>query len=355
MMKLEWNSSILASKGETVDSLVIKGVLLDSSVNKNGWMISEEDLPELAKQCAGVPLCLDHGTSVRDVIGGVKSGFYDPYTKQVMFEAEVDDPAIIRSITKGRLKYVSIGANAGSICSSCGKTNRPTKLCNCKGAHSIIKPFQLKEVSIITDPAYAGAEFSPVSFAAAVEKELESSLQIEDKKVISEEIKVEQTLEVKTKMEEKKLTDENKTETTVKASLDPETVNLIAKLVQKTEDCITKMTNKMEEETKKKETEEVKKKKSEEEEAKKKENAKFEETISALKQEIATLKQEKKKEPDPEEEEEEEKPKEAKKKETIGAKVETQKVITADAKPGNMVEAMWADVRKAAKDFGIIG
>jgi len=346
-MNLEWQSFITsASKEVNPTSLVIKGTLIDSSVNKNGWAISEEDLPKLASQVKGVQLRIDHGTSVRDIVGGCNFGMFDPVSKNVMFEAEIDDPAMITLVKKGRVKYVSIGATARTICSECGKQNRPIKTCKCEGAHSIVKDFMLKEVSLVTDPAYDKSEFSPVSFAASVEKGLELELS----KVI-EETKVEEVLEIKTKMEENKVT-ENKIvepiETKVTASLDTATVKLIANLIEKAELAISKM-------EKKEVVEEAAKKEVVEDEAKKKESVKLEEMVRAIiKEEVEKIKKEFPPKKPVDEEEEKEPCKEAKKKETIGAKVETEKVITAEAKPTNMVEAMWSDVRKAAKDLQIL-
>ena len=356
-MELQWNSSLTASNNEVNPQiLVIKGTLLDNSVNKNGWQISEEDLPRLASQVAGLQLRCDHGRSIRDVIGGMTSATYDSETKKVMFEAEVDDPSVIRSITRGRLKNVSIGAQAQSICSICKTPNRPVKTCKCEGGHSIIKDFKLKEVSIITEPAYPEAsEFSPVTFAASVEKELE----FDDKKLINEETKVEQTLEENKIMEEKNVSEVKTAETTnIVATVDPTLVEAITNLVKKNSEYLDFLAKEKEEKEKEmKEKSESKMK----EENEKTEAFKLEEKVKAIiKEELSKMEkkpaEEMKEEKKETEEEEEETEKEEcdKSMKTAGAKVETNEVVTASSTSTNMVEAMWSDVKKAAKDLRIL-
>jgi hypothetical protein len=347
---IKWNEYFQASTGEINPSvLVIKGVMLDSTVNKNGWFVPEESLLDVAKQSKNLSLRVDHSKNVRDIVGEVKDAFVDPSTKRVLFEAEVDDPDIIRLITKKRVDSVSIGVKAETFCSNCGeRVIKGIKKCECKNSSLVLKNIKVDELSIVTYPAFNGTKFEPVSFAASVDKELQ--LQSELEKVV-EEPKVHETLVNKDKMEEKNMVETN-TETVkpveVKASLDETTYKLISGLTEKVSGLGTR-NEKMEA------SEIARKQELEEEENKKKESLKLEETIRTIvKEEISKV--EPKKESKPVEEEEEEEKEECKKRTEplkAGAKVNSE-IITADSTPKNMIEGMWDDIKIASKKLEII-
>ena len=175
-LKFDWQTNFTAdSKLTDAGTLVIAGELVNGDICANNFALDSEELPSVASQVKDATLRVDHSKSARDVIGGLKVGTYDAKAKKVMFEAEVDDPVIQRSIMKGRLKYVSIGATADAYCSKCGKESKP-RMCDCKGAHDVIKNIRLKEASIVTEPAYNTSSFSPKGFIAAVEDALSNGI-----------------------------------------------------------------------------------------------------------------------------------------------------------------------------------
>ena len=186
---ITWNARFNASSSETEDDLniiMLQGVLIDSTVNSNGWQIQDEDLADIAKQSVGAQLRLDHSADVQKVKGQIleaeidqphseDKGPHDPANENmhIHFKAEVvtDDPTLIIPISRGYVNRVSIGADAKTVfCAQCGKPTRPKKICNCK-SHEILKDIIVREYSIVTTPAYESAVFTP--FAAAVDKFLE--------------------------------------------------------------------------------------------------------------------------------------------------------------------------------------
>ena len=193
---INWNARFNASSSNTDDdiqTIMLRGVLIDSTVNSNGWQIEEVDLADIAEQSIGAQLRLDHSPDVRRVKGQIleaeidgphdeDKGPHDPANTNVHihFTAEVvtDDPALIIPITRGYVNKVSIGADAKTVyCSNCGKPTRPIKRCGCK-SHEILKDIIVREYSIVTTPAYESAVFTP--FAAAVDKYLEDDIMNEE-------------------------------------------------------------------------------------------------------------------------------------------------------------------------------
>lgn len=169
MVEFTWQAGFEAKKEvDTSDPFRIKGVLVDASVNKNRFRIDEPEFPFIEKQVTSGTLRIDHGKSVRDVIGGFTDAKWNPETKQLMFEAEIDDPQIQMLAKKGRIKFISIGASADAFCSECGKPAGPYRACKCKGAHDVIKNVKFKEGSIVLEPAYEKAEWSPTGFMASL-------------------------------------------------------------------------------------------------------------------------------------------------------------------------------------------
>jgi hypothetical protein len=361
-LKFDWHANIIESKQnenkEELGTLLISGELVNGDVCANNFALDIDELPKVASQVKDATLRLDHSKSARDVIGGFRLGSYDEKNKRVMFEAEIDDPSIQRSIMKGRLKYISIGASADAFCSKCNSPSRPIKTCKCKGSHDIIKNIKLKEASIVTEPAYRTSEFSPMGFAASITAAL-AAVQVTPNS--SEEEKAGPFIN-KTAEEKINMTEDIKATTLKPAGVDAvvllgEKLEAIASQLAKYEERFRK-----EEEAKKKaEIEENKKK--EEEEVKKKEEvatkleqlssavAKFEElmkvkvkkdeTSSGIPKDVPASKFEKTApcEEEEEEPEEEETVKKAKKKEAPvkGAKVEspeeTAQDVTAEAIP----------------------
>ena len=358
-IKFTWFANINAgSTNITTDSLPIFGELVDASICVNKFALDEPELPKLVEQIPTVTLRADHGASIRDVIGGLVSGSFDSKNKKVMFGAEIDDPQIKLLAQKGRLKYVSIGATADAFCSVCGKTSKPVKTCKCKDSHDIIKNVKLKEVSIVTNPAFINSEFKP-GFLAGIESALNQfNTVISDS---SQEEGGEQNLNKKMEEKREMSTPAEKVEGT---TLKPAGSDAIVVLGEKLEGIVTRL-EKLERDWAKKDEEAKKvppipKKEDEEDEGKKKEEAilqKFEQVIAPLVTKLDELCKKpeaipkdipkaKKEEPE-EDEEEEDEAKKVKKEPVKGAKVEdpeTKVTVTADATP-----AWWNEIVAFAK------
>lgn len=197
---IEWNARFNASSSTKEDDLqiiLLQGVLIDSTVNSNGWQIQDVDLADIAIQSVGAQLRLDHSLDVQKVKGQIleaevdgphseDKGPHDPANEymHIHFKAEVvtKDENLIIPITRGYVNRVSIGADAKTVfCSNCGKPTRPIKRCGCK-SHEILKDIIVREYSIVTTPAYESAVFTP--FSAAVDKYLEGeTIEEETKKI----------------------------------------------------------------------------------------------------------------------------------------------------------------------------
>ena len=380
-IKFNWNASITAQPAKMEgDSLLISGELVNASVCANKFSIDELELPKFPEQLPSLTLRIDHSKSVRDVIGGLRPGTYDKENKRVMFEAEVDDPTIQRLINKGRLKYVSIGATADAFCSGCGKSSKPLKNCRCKDSHDVIKNVKLKEVSIITEPAYPSSEFKPVGFFASIETAIS---ELESKNVTSDSSKEEGGKQnLNKKMEEREMSTETKVEATTLKPAGQDAVVLLGELGKKLEG-ITQRLEKLEEakkiKVKEEDEDEAKPKKKDEDEDEAKTKKKESETLTKLEQAVSALvtrlenpcppkeKEEEipknipkiKKEPPTEEEEEEEEepkkkevPEKIKKEPVKGAKVEDaneQIIVTGDSIP-----AWFKEVKAFAEKKGIL-
>lgn len=165
--------------------LDIRGVALTTETNKNNWKVEEAALPEIAKQLVGKTLRINHSSNVSDVIGRIKKA--EPQENKVIFEAEIvgSDPitsAIKEKIMNGLIDRVSIGLDAFEIyCSVCGKLTRKNDemIHNPKehGGVEVVKKFDVKELSIVLDPAYEESKFSiAASFTAAMERYLAVTL-----------------------------------------------------------------------------------------------------------------------------------------------------------------------------------
>ncbi len=355
-LKFDWQAGLTAGLTEADGSLVISGELVNSDVCANNFALDIDELPNLASQVKNITLRIDHSKAVRDIIGGLKLGTYDKENKRVMFEAEVDDPAIQKSIMKGRLKYISIGATADAFCSKCNSSTKPIKSCKCKGSHDIIRNIKLKEVSIVSEPAYKSSEFSPIGFAASITSALAEN------QVTPNSSEEEEAGPIKNKILEEKI---EMTEEIKATTLKPAGADAVVLLGEKLE-ALTAQFAKYEEKFRKEE--EIKKKADDEEKFKKNESiiskleqlssavSKFEEfvkvkkdeTSSGIPKDVPKTKFEKPVPPE-EEEEEEEVPAKAKKKDVKGTKVESpdevKTEVTADAIP-----AWFKEIRAFAEE-----
>ena len=238
MVEFKWYAGFEAKEGLLTEPYKIAGTLVDATLNKNKFRIDEGEFPSIEAQVPSGTLRVDHGKSVRDVVGGFNSAKWDPETKKLGFEAEIDDPQIQLLAKKGRIKYISIGASADAFCSSCGKPAGPLRNCKCKGAHDVIKNVKFKEGSIVLEPAYESAEWKPVDFMASLDSALSNEIIVTPD---SPALKADEGGKQKNIVEDKKMS-ETKTEIeggTQLKSAGPDAVILLAEKMAKLEATIS--------------------------------------------------------------------------------------------------------------------
>jgi len=347
-LNLNWNASFstTVTKFEEGGSLPIEGELLDTSVNKNKWQVLAEEMPSIARQVKrGVQLRVDHSNSVRDIIGATNKGEFDSKNNKVLFGAEVDDPVIARGIIKGRLGYVSIGAQADAHCSACDVKYKGYKECNCKAGHTIIKNVKLREVSIVSNPAYVNSKFNPISFVASVDKAL---AEIEVKNEKEEKYMVEEKTESFSAEEVKQIARDVLTNEMTKMATD-----MFGPMKQEVSDISKSLKVILTERTEELSKKEIEKK---EEAAKAKEAELVKTILKTVMEEIAKT-EKVVKELTPEEKQklkDEEDAKKKKEEETIvkGAMVENAEGEVKTEVTG--LDSVWAEIRVAAEKFEII-
>jgi len=199
MNEIKWQSSFITTDelrdGETT-RLTLKGVLIDTTENKNGWCIEEEDFLQLAQSFIGKQLRTDHSENVDDVLGVVVStevdtphdlakAEWDPATKYTHIHyvanlASKNDNKLV-PIKERFISSVSPGVDAWEIL--CGNCRQPmtktSKSCNCLHSPMLLKNFKARELSIVATPAYESTLMIPYSFSAAVDEKL-NNVQKED-------------------------------------------------------------------------------------------------------------------------------------------------------------------------------
>ena len=161
--------------------LPIRGVAVDTSVNKNNWRVSEKLMQRIAEDLKRRNLRVNHGGSVTDVIGKITNATIEG--EKIVFDGEIigSDPitsAVKEKIINGLLDSVSIGMDGFKvICSVCGEPTRmhgktlhhdPSE--HEPPGHEVILDGEVKELSIVLDPAYEATKINiAASFVAAMD------------------------------------------------------------------------------------------------------------------------------------------------------------------------------------------
>jgi hypothetical protein len=151
--------------------VVIEGVAIDTSVNKNKWQVPKEDLEYIVETLKGAQLRVDHAESALMVVGKVVDASLDG--DRVLFRAEVGDERLIDKIIRGYVTHVSIQVDSDEV--ECSKCKRPTRkegrlIHLCPGAWEVVRKPKVRELSIVASPAYENTSFQPLGFYAAYER-----------------------------------------------------------------------------------------------------------------------------------------------------------------------------------------
>ncbi len=168
--------------GKIPRRLKVGGMIIDSSVNLNQWMVPKEELENIATQLVGKSIRKDHSDSVDSVIGKVEEAWVED--DKVFYTGEVADEHIIPKILLGYVHNNSIQLAADSVyCARCLEDNKmnygEARINNieepcprCGTSQLVVKPESVIELSFVATPAYETGEFEPFGFYAAVDKKL---------------------------------------------------------------------------------------------------------------------------------------------------------------------------------------
>jgi hypothetical protein len=160
--------------------LNVLGVAVDDSVNANNWKVLTEDLDKIAEQLKGAQYRKNHGDSIDDIVGKVEDAWREE--DKVFYKARVINKDVIEKILMGLAKNDSIQLMSDDIyCSSCYDKAKKDMMSfddarypmlgmphACGGLEFIVANPQVVELSIVATPAYANAEFMPLSFSASM-------------------------------------------------------------------------------------------------------------------------------------------------------------------------------------------
>jgi len=200
MSELTWYTKFVASEkpptspgpnvtpGDSINKLLIKGVLIDTTENKNRWCIEEEDFTMIATDFVGKQIRTDHAEKVSQVLGVVTGtevdephseakAEWDPATEfpHIHFSAEIasNDANIMIPVKQGYVNAVSPAIDARQLlCSSCRKPmyDKNIKTCKCSQGGVLLKNISARELSIVCSPAYDKTFIKVYGFAAAVDQ-----------------------------------------------------------------------------------------------------------------------------------------------------------------------------------------
>ncbi len=208
MTEIGWQSKFIASESDKqngITKLILRGILIDNTTNKNGWEIESKDFIELAKNFIGKQIRCDHGERVADVKGVIINTEVDePHAEarndwdppnmhpHIHYHSELSssNDDIIIPIKMGYVSHVSPAVDARTLLCSICKTPMVDKFlrsCKCEGGGILLKDISPRECSIVASPAYESTVMKPyVGFAAAVDKSFLSKEEII--KIVDEEL-----------------------------------------------------------------------------------------------------------------------------------------------------------------------
>jgi len=194
MTQIEWQSKFISDDpkvNEGLTKMVLRGVLIDNTANKNNWLVEPEDFKQLASDFVGKQLRVDHSEHVSGILGRVVSTEIDsghteakaewdpsnpnPHVHYIAEIATKDDTLII-PIKMGFVNFVSPAVDARTLlCSACRTPmkDKTTRGCDCSEGSLLLKDLEARELSLVASPAYEKTVAKVYSFAAAVDKKIE--------------------------------------------------------------------------------------------------------------------------------------------------------------------------------------
>lgn len=168
-------------EAEGKKTLILKGKLMDDSINKNNWGMVSEDLKNVAKQITGSAIKIQHSHNDWDIVGtGIKG---EVKGNVILYEDKITDNDAISKFESGTWNAQNMGISPkirfdNIVCSICGQDARVNhehhmgqtykdEVCKYigKGAH-------LVEQSLTSEPAYKpqAGTIDNVAFCASMDK-----------------------------------------------------------------------------------------------------------------------------------------------------------------------------------------
>ena len=178
---------------EGVSKFLIKGILVDTTLNLNQWAVEATDFETLAQAFVGVQIRSDHSEKIENILGKITGTeidephneakeSWDPPTpyKHLHFIGEISskNSEVIIPIQQQYITHISPAIDAKMIL--CGNCRTPMidkniRACSCTEGGILLKDLSAREVSLVCSPAYAGTVFKPYAFAASVDRIINSN------------------------------------------------------------------------------------------------------------------------------------------------------------------------------------
>ncbi len=125
--------------------------------NKNNFIMHPETKQGILKALNSGKIFLkdSHSKKIADVIGKITKG-YETQDGKIVCEADLEDERISKILKKSKDSVgVSLAGSGDGFCSKCGAEVTIMGGCNShKNSPIVVKNFQLKEVSLVSDPAF---------------------------------------------------------------------------------------------------------------------------------------------------------------------------------------------------------
>jgi len=137
--------------------------IMNTSLNRNGWKVTEEALTAALPSLLGKALGCIPGYRVNHVHEALEVGRWvkvDGRGSYALATAEITDDIAWEKLIKGEWGPVSVVISAYRvICSKCGEdiTNEPCEHVKNKTGHEVIESFKFKRVDFVGTPAYPQA------------------------------------------------------------------------------------------------------------------------------------------------------------------------------------------------------
>jgi len=147
---------------ENGEKLPFVAMIVDTSLNRNGWAVPEDELDSIAAQVTDNQLRINHSKKeVRDVVGNFTEA--SRVGNSITAKGFIVDEAVARLVHSKSVNNISISSKKPDdiLCSKCGISTRGKKLCD--GGHNVLKGVELVEISIVPTGAYPNAKIFSAS------------------------------------------------------------------------------------------------------------------------------------------------------------------------------------------------